>query len=239
MTGLVVFDCDGTLTMPHQANPYLLVAKRHGVETDFCNAIKLFENGVISYPALVAMELNMLKTAGCRTLADFYGSLPLPAVRPEAKSVIHKLKQHGVHTALLSSGLDVLAHAVAREVGISFENVYCNYLPTDENGGFNYTLVSQLAQNRSTDHPDANCLQHVDKGQSLRHILAPSFGISLQQTAYVGNDLWDLSAMSATLQNGGKVFYIGDDDYALHTPLFTPVHSLDQILPRLQLSRNL
>ena len=48
MTGLVVFDCDGTLTMPHQANPYLLVAKRHGVETDFCNAIKLFEKGVIS-----------------------------------------------------------------------------------------------------------------------------------------------------------------------------------------------
>ena len=53
-------------------------------------------------------------------------------IRPESRSVIEQLHQHGLHTWMLSGDNEITARAVAKSVGIPEMNVIAGILPVQK-----------------------------------------------------------------------------------------------------------
>jgi phosphoserine phosphatase len=98
-------------------------------------------------------------------------------LRPGAKETISTLVESGIHVAVLSSGLDVLANDIGQRLGIDL--VITNRLCHSDG------LLTGKVEIRVGWHEKADELKNI-----CNH-----FGIPLSETAFVGDGRNDISAL--------------------------------------------
>lgn len=126
---LVAFDMDGTLVDAESSWGW--VHAYFGERND--EGLRRFLNDEIDDEEFMQSDLALWRkhrpdlTAG--DLASILSTVPL---MPGAVELVRGLTQHGIMTAIISGGIDLLAERVGRELGI--ERVYANGFATDASG---------------------------------------------------------------------------------------------------------
>ncbi len=180
---IVFFDVDGVLTPVKSSWGY--IHRYFGVEEEAVKAVKLFEEGRISYEEWMRFDTSLwIRAAGGRlhrsVLARIVAGIPL---REGAREIAARLHRRGVIVALVSAGVDLLVQRVAREVGA---DVYVSpRLRWDKRG---YLLPG--------GHPLVTPAGRHGKAWAVRRI-AGEYGVPLSRAVYVGDSKWDAEAMKA------------------------------------------
>jgi len=132
--------------------------------------------GDIDYLEFIRRDVSLWKRNGKhvekQTIQDIMNTIPFI---PGAKECIAFLKNHQVHTAIVSAGLDLLADRVARDLGIDY--VFANEVKVGEDG----RLTGEGAL-------------HVELMQKDKNVrtLAKKLNIPLKSCAAVGNSCFDI-----------------------------------------------
>lgn len=206
----LIFDLDGTLTPV--GSVWQHIHERLGTWDEGGRvSLNAFLAGRINYLEFAVRDAALWKGVPRERLEEIVGEIPL---RRGADETIQSLKQEGYRLALLSSGLDVLAHRVAKRLG--FEICICNRL------GFTDGAL------------DGQVSIHVTWDGKPRHLpgICRLFGVRPSETAAIGDSAGDaflfpevgLSvAFNADPAVAAQADYAveGDDVRAL-LPLFTP-----------------
>ena len=122
---LVVFDLDGVLVSARSS-----WQKVH--ETLGCNNepnFKKYMAGEIDYKEFMRSDISLWKNVSIERISEILNTITLTG---GAVETIQALRVEGVKTAIVSSGISLLADRVGRELGIDF--VYSNKLLEDSNG---------------------------------------------------------------------------------------------------------
>jgi HAD superfamily PSPase-like hydrolase len=200
---LAAFDLDGTLLtgtpsweMLHEHFGTLKTAEQAHLD---------YAGHVISYAQFMRRDLSSWPRPLRRSeILEVLGGY---SMRPEAPAVIGDLRLLGYEVAIVTSALDLLATAVAKELKIRY--VMANRIGFDARGNFNgklYPLVEPLK-----------------KDQVLAG-LAQRLGVRLQDTICVGDSRYDSSFLKAA----GRGFVVGDRGLAkeLGMPCLTDLEEL-------------
>ncbi len=173
MIRLVVFDVDGTLTV--HTSIWWRLHQLFGTEETGKRYYDMYFDGQITYDEWAVLDAALWKG---QPLAQVLEAVERSQLTPGAEETLQILREHGVHTAVLSGGLDVLADHVARRLGIE------------------YVLTNHLG------HRDGVLTGEVDvqvgwdgKVDGLRRI-CEHFGTALTETAFVGDGLNDVPVFS-------------------------------------------
>ncbi|TFG27730.1 HAD family hydrolase [Candidatus Thorarchaeota archaeon] len=186
---LVVFDVDGTLT------------QHSSIWWRIHELFDTTEAGRIYFDQYFAREIDYQQWSDLD--AALWKGKPLSAVEnavkatqlvPGAEEAIQVLKDRGIYTAILSGGLDVMANSIAKRVGIDF------------------VLTNKLLHNdgKLTGSVE-NLVGWADKAEHI-HVILNHFGVSLAETAFVGDGRNDLSVFSVV--GLSIAFNPKDDDVA-------------------------
>lgn len=137
---------------------------------------KLYYNqyfaGEITYDEWADLDAGLWKG---RTLEEVMKVVMSTQLAPGAKEVIQTLKDHGLTTAILSGGLDVMANDIGRRVGIDY--VLTNIL-RHEDGILTGGVDNLVAWGGKAD---------------VIHQISKHFEIPLEKTAFVGDGRNDMS----------------------------------------------
>lgn len=126
---LVFFDMDGVLL--DTVSSWRYIHERFGTTNE--RSIMPYLRGDIDYLEFIRRDVSLWKTNGeavpKQTIENILYSIPyITGVR----ECISYLKNHEVHTAIVSAGLDILAEKVARDVGIDY--TYANEVKVGADG---------------------------------------------------------------------------------------------------------
>ncbi|HEX6813517.1 MAG TPA: HAD family hydrolase [Planctomycetota bacterium] len=100
-------------------------------------------------PLAEVYEARLRLLAPRRAQLDRIGELYVQHVVPHAREVVHALQHVGKHVGILSGGLLVPVHALARHLGIPLANVHAVPLFFDGQGGYvDFDRSSPLWRNR-------------------------------------------------------------------------------------------
>ncbi len=170
---LVVFDLDGTLTT-HNSSWWRL----HEVFGTHEQGGKYYDEyfaGKISYQEWAELDAGLWKG---RSLSEVQRIVDETALMPGAVEVISELRKNGVHVAVLSGGIDILAQQIADRVGID------------------YVLVNRIG------HADGIITGEVEvlvgwggKAKEIEQI-SRDFDIPLSEIAFVGDGKNDIPVFS-------------------------------------------
>jgi phosphoserine phosphatase len=128
-TELVAFDMDGTLV---DAESSWAEVHRHFGETNR-EALELFQHDRIDDQEFIRRDVALWwRHAPDLTLAELDRILATVPLMPGAAELFHGLHRRGVTTAIVSGGIDRLAHRIAGELGIG--HVFANGLKVDRDG---------------------------------------------------------------------------------------------------------
>ncbi|MEM2141956.1 MAG: HAD family phosphatase [Candidatus Thorarchaeota archaeon] len=171
---LVVFDVDGTLTC--HPSIWWRLHQQFGTETQGRLYFQKFFSGEISYKQWADLDAGLW--AG-RRVEDVMNVVRTTRLVTGARETVDALKAHGIETAILSGGIDLMANYVAKRLGID------------------YVLTNRLLHREGllTGEVDVS-VGWGDKASEIRQI-ADHFGVSLGETCYVGDGRNDISAFSA------------------------------------------
>ncbi len=126
---LVVFDMDGVLTDTISSWKY--VHDYFGSSND--RSVDAYLRGKIDDMEFIKRDASLWHVDGKPVtggkLVEILSDVPLMR---GAKECMSFLRNHGVKTAIVSAGLDILARRVASEIGIDY--VFANGLKTDKKG---------------------------------------------------------------------------------------------------------
>ncbi len=183
MAGLrvVFFDVDGVLVPVKSSWSY--VHKRLGVEKEAEEAARLFLEGRIGYEEWMRrdVELWIQARGGMMHRSDLEAILSEIPVREGARELVSWLHRRGVRVILVSAGVEPLVARVAREVGA--DAWVSPRLWYDRRG---YLLPG--------GSPHVTPLGPRGKGFIVKRI-AGELGVSLDETAFVGDSRWDRDAL--------------------------------------------
>ena len=187
---LVVFDMDGVLVPIKSSWAYIHEAL--GVGEEARRYVRLFMEGKIDYLEWMRLDTELwIRAAGGRLhrsrLQEILDRVPLA---PGVEDAVRRLRRMGVRIALVSGGVDLLARRVARLIGA--EAWMANMLSFDKEGYL---------------RPGGVPLVGVDKARAVRRV-AYELGVGLGRTAYVGDSMWDASAMKVV----GYPILVGEGD---------------------------
>ncbi len=170
---LVVFDVDGTLTK--HSSIWWRLHELFGTEDEGRLYYKQYFAGEIDYDTWAELDAMLWKG---KQLKDVLDAVENTQLVPGAKETVDVLKENGVQVAILSGGLDVLANSIAQRIGIEF--VLTNKL-LHQNGILTGEVVSL-----------------VGWGEKMKeiHQICEHFGVSLDETAFVGDGRNDISVLS-------------------------------------------
>jgi phosphoserine phosphatase len=192
---LVVFDVDGTLTK-HKSVWWRLheafgTTKEGGIYFDQYFA------GEISYQEWADLDAGLWKHKPVEVVMDLVRNTELV---PGAKEAVEALHKKGIHTAILSGGLDLMADHIASRVGID------------------YVLTNKLEQNSGMLTGRVEVL--VGWGEKVKEIkmINDHFKIPLSQTAFVGDGKNDISVFSVV---GLSIAYNPEHDEVAEAADFT------------------
>lgn len=167
----VAFDLDGVLV--NTFSSWVWMHEHFKVNND--HSLYAYQRGEIDYAEFMRRDIELwLDKKKDMTIHDVVEILSDVPLTKGAKEAVTELKKHGIQTAIISCGIEVLANRVANELGIDF--VVANGLVVDKDGRLTGegTLSIELA----------------DKGKPLRSLLEKN-GIEKEECVAVGNSYGD------------------------------------------------
>ena len=171
---LVVFDVDGTLTQ--HSSVWWRLHELFGTTKEGRVYFDQYFAGEISYQQWADYDVALWKGQPVSRVLKVVQETRLAE---GAKETIQILRDHSIHTAILSGGLDIMADDIARRVGIEF--VLTNRL-VHRNGYLTGTVE--------------NVIGWAEKASHIQKVL-DHFGVEREQTAFVGDGRNDMSVFAA------------------------------------------
>jgi phosphoserine phosphatase len=167
---LVVFDVDGTLTC--HSSIWWRLHEHFGTEKEGKYYYDQYFAGEINYDQWAAYDAGLWKG---QPLDEVLQVVKETKLMRGAKETIQTLKEHGIHVAILSGGLDVLADDIGNRLGIE------------------YVLTNKLLS--SNGILTGGVETYVGWGEKVKEItnVANHFGVELEETAFVGDGRNDVS----------------------------------------------
>lgn len=209
---LVAFDLDGVLV--EQESSWVAVHRHFGVGNE--ESLHAFLRGEISDEEFIRRDVALWTAQRPRLTLDYIDEVLRRdlTLMPGARDTLRALHDAGIHTAIVSGGLEPAAAHVADELGIP--TVSANALHVDAQG--------QLIGTGLVRTPLA------DKATPLRNI-AKSFGVPPGQVAAIGNSSPDISMFRAC---GLGIAFRPTDEYVTQfADVVVPGPSLADVLPHL------
>ncbi len=209
---LIIFDMDGVITDTISSWKY--IHDYFGTSND--RSVDAYLKGTIDDMEFIKRDVALWKEDNQpitqQRLLDILADVPL---MKGAKQCIQTLAQKGIRTAIVSAGLDLLAHRVADELGI--EQVYANGIKTDEDGRLTGEGMLGVAL--------------MYKDQVVRS-LSKKLDISVQNMVAVGNSCFDIPMFETC--GFGIAFNPEDDCVRDAADVVVEGNDLRQILPHLE-----
>jgi len=215
---MVVFDMDGTLTQ-HVSSWQLIHEKLGMWDEDACHYQAQFLKGQISYRKFCALDAQRWKGLPAADITSHLHAIPYSK---NVKSTLRKLKKLGFKLAIISTGLDLLALKVKKDLAI--DHCICNKL---------YVRKGRLTGRVKID------IAHGEKGKIFKRLLIQA-GIRAEEAIFVGDSATDIPAAK---EAGYAIAFNSFDsglkeivDYKCRTKDFKEV--LDRIMITAGLSRS-
>ena len=169
---LVVFDVDGTLTQ--HSSVWWRLHELFGTTKEGRIYFDQYFAGEINYDQWADYDAALWTG---KSVAEVMKVVEATKLVPGVKDTISTLNESGVKTAILSGGLDIMADAIAQQVGIDF--VLTNKLGVKD--GILTGTVDNL----------------VGWGEKAEHIqeIIDHYNVTLEQTAFIGDGRNDISVL--------------------------------------------
>lgn len=167
---LVVFDVDGTLTQ--HTSVWWRLHELFGTTEQGRRYFDQYFAGEIDYAQWADLDAALWKNQPLEPVLEAVRNTQLV---PGASEAIQAIRAHGIRTAILSGGLDIMADDVAKRLGIEF--VLTNKLQHE-----NAFLTGKVE----------NVVGWAEKSEHMQTVL-DYFGVTFEQTAYVGDGRNDMS----------------------------------------------
>lgn len=167
---LVVFDVDGTLTC--HSSIWWRLHEHFGTQKEGKLYYDQYFAGKITYDQWAEYDAGLWKG---QSLDEVLRVVRETELMPGAKETIQTLKGKGIHVAILSGGLDVLADDIGKRLGID------------------YVLTNKLlSSNGILTGGVENLVAWGEKSKEIVEV-AKHFGVQLEETAFVGDGRNDVS----------------------------------------------
>ena len=203
---LVVFDVDGTLTI--HSSIWWRLHEHFSTEKEGKVFYDQYFSGQISYNEWADLDAGLWKG---QSLDEVLKLVDATELVPGAVETVTRLKEHGIHVAILSGGLDILAENIARRLGIG------------------YVLTNRLIHRNGLLTGEVEVyVGWGEKVQELKHI-CNHFKIPLSETAYVGDGRNDISVFGVV--GLSIAFKPEDEEVAESAMLAIEENDLRSILP--------
>ena len=207
---LASFDMDGTV-LEHNSS-WVAIHRHFGTEERGAASLKLYTQGKIGYREFMRRDIGCWPRGVTRD--EIEAVLSGYRVRKEAPEVFEELRGRGIKTALVTSGIDILAEQVAADLGIDYW--LANGLKFDREGVLLPMGVGRVDPTR--------------KDLAYRRLLS-KLRIPPKRTLAVGDTIYDL----AFLKSAGMGFMLAHttrvpDPAIIHIDRLTEI--LDHLGPR-------
>ena len=170
---LVVFDVDGTLTQ--HSSVWWRLHELFGTTEEGRVYFDQYFSGEITYQQWADYDAALWKDQPLDRVMEVVNNTRLVE---GAEETIQILREHGIKTAILSGGLDIMADDIARRVGID------------------YVLTNKLIHNDGyLTGTVENVIGWAEKAKFIHKILS-HFNVSSTETAFVGDGRNDMSVFS-------------------------------------------
>ena len=180
---LAAFDLDGTV-LEHNSS-WVAIHRHFGTEHNGAASLRLYTEGKIDYREFMRRDISSWPKGVARD--EIVSILSNYRVRREAPGVFSELRSRGIKTALVTSGIDILARDVAANLGI--DHWVANGLRFDKNGKLLPKGVGRVDPTR--------------KDVAYQKLLS-KVGIPSKKTIAVGDTIYDL----AFLKSAGMGFML-------------------------------
>ena len=205
---LAAFDMDGTV-LEHNGS-WVAVHRAFGTEHLGAASLKLYTEGKIDYQEFMRRDISSWPEEVTRKqIAEILSGY---SIRKEAPELMEGLRAMGLKTALVTSGIDMLAKDVARDLGMDY--MLANGLRFDRKGFLMPTGIGRVDPTR----------KDVAYLKLLRRI-----GIPARRTFAVGDTIYDL----AFLKSAGKGFMLAHTT-RVPDPEIVHIDSLTEILDHIR-----
>jgi len=173
---LAAFDLDGTV-LEHNSS-WVAIHRHFGTEHMGAASLRLYTEGKIDYREFMRRDISSWPKGVSRdeitaVLSDY-------KVRREAPAVFEELRSRGIPTALVTSGIDILAKRVAKELQIDYW--LANGLRFDREGRLMPRGVGRVDPTR--------------KDLAYQRLLK-KVGIPSKKTIAVGDTIYDLAFLKS------------------------------------------
>jgi phosphoserine phosphatase len=199
---------DGTV-LEHNSS-WVAIHRAFGTEHLGAASLRLYTEGKINYHEF--MRRDIASWPGGVTRNKIEGILSGYRIRKEAPGVMEALRERGMKTALVTSGIDILAKDVVRDLGMDY--MLANGLRFDEDGVLMPTGIGRVDPTR--------------KDVAYRRLLKRE-GIPPKQTLAVGDTVYDL----AFLKSAGLGFMLAHTT-RVPDPEITHIDSLTEIFDHIR-----
>ncbi len=205
---LVIFDVDGTLTQ-HESIWWRL-HQLFGTEEEGRRYHDMYFAGEITYDEWAHLDAGLWRGQPLARVMDAVHNTELVQ---GAADTVRNLREHGIKTAILSGGLDLLAEHVAKQLGIE------------------YVLTNRLHHRNGEITGEVDVYVRWDnKDKEVRRI-ASHFETPLSKTAFVGDSKNDMSAFSVV---GLSIAFLPSSEEVARAAMITiRDNDLRQILPHI------
>ena len=173
---LAAFDLDGTV-LEHNSS-WVAIHKHFGTEHKGASSLRLYTEGKIDYREFMRRDISSWPKKV--TKAEIVSILSDHKIRREAPEVFEELADRGIKTALVTSGIDILAKEVAEELNI--DHWVANGLRFDRKGMLLPKGVGRVDPTR--------------KDVAYRNLLS-KLGIPRNRTIAVGDTIYDLAFLKS------------------------------------------
>jgi phosphoserine phosphatase len=173
---LVAFDMDGTLVLGESC--WGVIHRHYGIQDAARHNLEAWEKGEIDYMEFMRRDIALWKPVP--TVGQIKAILSHYELAPNVKEVVNEAHLRGYQTAIVTGGLDILAGAVAKELGIP--HVLANGLEVDERGyltGEGILVVEPSRKDESLDR------------------LAKELNLKVEECVAVGDSKFDARFLSA------------------------------------------
>jgi len=176
MIRVLFSDLDGTLV--EEDSSWRVLHRFLGVDHLASKALERFSRGEMDYEEFVKHDVSLWPKGLLRSFFEYVFSRV--RIREEAKSLFKQLKELGVLRVIVTSGLNVLAERVCRELGA--DECISNEMVFDEKGFFTGTVRINVDPSKK-----ARVLENVCR----------KYSIPLSETAAIGDTIYDKSMFQA------------------------------------------
>lgn len=204
---LVVFDMDGVLV--ESESSWQFIHDTFGVNND--ENFERYEKGEIDYNEFTRLDIQLWGNASRDKISNILNQIRL---RKGVKETINQLKRVGYKTAIISSGISLLANRIRKQLEIDYS--FSNELLFDERGKLTGEAIKVVTL--------------CNKGDILRH-LAKIEKISPSECAVIGDSKYDTHMFK---ESGLSIAFNPKDDVVKELADITiEGEDLKEILPSL------